>query len=141
MAAMRRFLTIAAAAALLTSFFEAPYFHLHNDHRHNDAASDHVRRQHLGMALTVHSHFPGQSAGLPLGRRTAQTKDGAAGDDAAIFLAQASGLAPRWLPASLSQNEWLPTVAEPILHVVVLTAHRSHDPPFIPFVSPRSPPA
>ena len=132
---MRRFCAIAATVALLTSFIEAPYFHLHDN-----PASDHAREHHLGKGLTVHSHISipqRRDAPSPVVESSAETADGDA-----IFLAQASARTPLFLlPAFLPLDPSRLDLPEPVQNRVWLPAYHSHDPPFVLSAFPRPPPA
>jgi hypothetical protein len=132
---MRRFYTAAAVVSLLVSLFEAPYVHLHGD-----PASDHARKHHHGKGLTLHSHFPlpqHPAAGLLAVQSRAESAD-----YDAIFLAQASNLARLpLLPALLPEARLLLPPPDPVRNLASQPAYRSHDPPLVPAISPRPPPA
>ena len=133
--AMRSFCTVGAIVALLASFIEAPYFHLHGD-----PESDHVRKHHHGKSLTAHSHFSipqHHTDGLPAMQSRADGED-----YDAIFLAQASSLTRvLLLPAFLPENAIQSPLPDPVRNLVLRPAYRSHDPPVIPALSARPPPA
>ena len=132
---MRRFWTIAATVALLTSFFEAPYFHLHGDQ-----ASDHALQDHLGQGLTLHTHFS-----IPQHRADHSPEfeaSGATADGDAIFLAQTSSPTHWFSPLAFLPWEAAPVDApESVPGTLLLPAYHSHDPPFVVSSAPRPPPA
>jgi len=132
---MRRFWTIAATVAVLTSFFEAPYFHLHGDQ-----ASDHARKNHLGQGLTAHTHLflPQHRAGhSPVLQSSTGKTDGDA-----IFLAQTSN-PTHWfsLLAFLPLEATSLDLPDSVPDFLLFPACHSHDPPLVPSSAPRSPPA
>lgn len=132
---MRRFCTIAATVALLASFFEAPYFHLHGDR-----GGDHARKHHLGQGLTLHTHLfvpSDRAAHFP-----AMQSSAGSGDEDAIFLAWTSD--PPDLFSFLAfcpLRTNLLSLPDQAPDFLLLPTYHSHDPPFVPSSAPRSPPA
>lgn len=133
--AMRHFCTIAAAVALLTSFFEASYFHLHRNR-----ASDHAKTHHLGQGLTPHAHLF-----MPLHRPgpfLVMESSAGSGDADAIYLVQTS-TQPQLFSFLVVCPQETTRVAppDPGADFLRLPPSHSHDPPFVPSSAPRSPPA
>src|SRR3990170_3876517 len=132
--AMRRFCTLTATVALLASFLQAPYFHLHGDR-----ASDHARKNHLGQGLTLHTHLfvlPHRAVHFP----AIQLLAGRGND--AIFLAWTS-VQPHLLSLSVfcPLETTLLGLPDQVADFILLPASHSHDPPFVSSSAPRSPPA
>ena len=132
---MSRLCTIAATVALLASFFEAPYFHLHADW-----TSDHARKNHLGQGLTVHTHlFVPQHRAVH--SPVIQFLPGSADSDA-IFLAQSTSVTHLFsFLAFLPLETNRPALPDSVPDFILLPTYHSHDPPFVPSSAPRSPPA
>ncbi|MBI4464712.1 MAG: hypothetical protein HY647_08425 [Acidobacteria bacterium] len=130
---MRPICTIAVSVALLTSFLQAPYFHLHGDQ-----ASDHAKDHHLAQALTFHAHWFTTAHGsepIPNIERLA------AEEDQAVFVAwtpDRQHLFSSLIFFSLEATALvLPTPVADYRHFDLL---HSHDPPLVLSSAPRSPP-
>jgi hypothetical protein len=129
---VRRYISIQVLLALVPAVFSAPFLHLHGH-----ADTDHFLEAHSRRALVTHPHF--------------STSGHAHGPSAAVSPCEDEDVVPLdWFqggpqPAPnlefvLVETTVVP-VPEPTASWLEVPTHRSHDPPLIVSLSPRSPPA
>jgi len=133
-AVMRPFCTIAVSVALLASFLEAPYFHVHGNR-----ASDHARDHHLAQAQRPHTHLSVAS------HHSVHNPDvelsAAGGEDGALFLAWTPGQPHGVSSFTFSPRETTVVVLPgQVADFQVFEVWHSHDPPLVFPSAPRSPP-
>ncbi len=128
---MRKVYALALVLALQAAALVAPLVHAHVD----TVESDHHR------ARTIHSHWEGHGQAHRQQSR-AQTIEPDEYHDRAFFLDAFTAVTPEPLFApALAVSQFLfPPSAEVAAHRVVDITH-SHDPPFLPSLAARAPPA
>ena len=129
---MRRYVSIQVLLALVPAVFSAPFLHLHG---HED--TDHFLEAHSRQALVAHPHL--STSGYAHGPSVAIS---ACEDEDAVSLDWFQG-GPHPVPSLefvLVETTVIP-VPEPTAFWTEVPTHRSHDPPLIVSLSPRSPPA
>lgn len=126
---MRKVIAVALSLAVQAAALSAPLVHAHPD----DHATEHHGAREIHAHRADHAHFDRASDGPVLD---------AADHDRAVFLNAFIAVAASLMPAhAVTRGVFnVPVPAERAPHRVIPIAH-SHDPPFLPSLSSRPPPA
>jgi hypothetical protein len=132
---MRRYVSIVTLLALAPAVFSAAFLHTHGHQ-----TSGHFMRAHSAQALVTHTHFSTCGCGHGHGGNVTMITDHDDDDEIPLSWFQDNPQPVPHLEFVVVETAII-QAPEPTASWIEVPTHRSHDPPLIVSLSPRSPPA